>query len=105
MDPRGEPIQLPGTPTKEPTFGLPAIGGLMEAASPEEANSADAAFTSYIMELIATKKAQRGPDLSAGSVTRPRRRSLRSLARSPWRTWTTRYWQTRKSANCRKSPS
>jgi flagellar biosynthesis protein FlhA len=25
MDPRGEPIQLPGTPTKEPTFGLPAM--------------------------------------------------------------------------------
>jgi flagellar biosynthesis protein FlhA len=25
MDPRGEPIGLPGTPTKEPTFGLPAM--------------------------------------------------------------------------------
>src|SRR5258708_26173501 len=25
MDPRGEPIPIPGTPTKEPTFGLPAV--------------------------------------------------------------------------------
>jgi flagellar biosynthesis protein FlhA len=25
MDPRGEPISLPGEPTKEPTFGLPAM--------------------------------------------------------------------------------
>ena len=35
MDPRGEPIALPGEKTKEPTFGLPALW--MEAAHREEA--------------------------------------------------------------------
>ena len=35
MDPRGEDITLPGEPTKEPTFGLPAMW--VEATSREEA--------------------------------------------------------------------
>ncbi|KIZ18392.1 cytochrome P450 [Streptomyces natalensis] len=61
-------------------FGMPdsygerlisAIGGLMDAASPEEANAADAAFTSYIMELMAAKKAQRGPDLTSWFMDHP----------------------------------
>ncbi|MFG2137446.1 cytochrome P450 [Streptomyces sp. NPDC048650] len=61
-------------------FGMPdsyserlisAIGGMMEAADPEDAATADAAFTSYIMELIGAKKAQRGPDLTSWFMDHP----------------------------------
>ncbi|MFF9479923.1 cytochrome P450 [Streptomyces sp. NPDC014733] len=55
-------------------FGMPeeygdqliaAVGGLMDGATPEEAASADAAFTAYIMELVGRKKAERGADLTS----------------------------------------
>ncbi|MFI1305868.1 cytochrome P450 [Streptomyces sioyaensis] len=55
-------------------FGLPdsyserliaAIAGMLDGNSPEEAAAANDAFTTYIMELVGAKKAQRGPDLTS----------------------------------------
>ncbi|MEU4844051.1 cytochrome P450 [Streptomyces gilvosporeus] len=76
----GEYAQLLPLMVFNDLFGMPdsygerlisAIGGLMDAASPEEANAADAAFTSYIMELIGAKKARRGPDLTSWFMDHP----------------------------------
>ncbi|MFG2285436.1 cytochrome P450 [Streptomyces sp. NPDC048595] len=61
-------------------FGMPdeygdqliaAISGLMDCATPEEAATADAAFTAYIMELVGRKKAQRGADLTSWFLDHP----------------------------------
>ncbi|WP_328540059.1 cytochrome P450 [Streptomyces sp. NBC_00344] len=61
-------------------FGMPdaygpqliaAISGLMDGASPEEANAANAAFEAYIMEMVGSKKAQRGPDLTSWFLDHP----------------------------------
>lgn len=55
-------------------FGMPeeygdqliaAMGGLMDGATPEEAATANAAFSAYIMELVGRKKAERGADLTS----------------------------------------
>lgn len=61
-------------------FGLPdsysdrlisAIGGMLDGNSPEEAAAANEAYTSYIMELVGAKKAQRGPDLTSWFMDHP----------------------------------
>ncbi|MCX5205492.1 cytochrome P450 [Streptomyces sp. NBC_00237] len=61
-------------------FGMPdsygrqliaAVGGLMDGASPEEATSANAAFEAYITEMVATKKARRGPDVTSWFMDHP----------------------------------
>ncbi|GGU58107.1 cytochrome P450 [Streptomyces albospinus] len=61
-------------------FGLPdsyserliaAIGGMLEGNSPEEAAAANEAFTTYIMELVGSKKGQRGPDLTSWFMDHP----------------------------------
>lgn len=61
-------------------FGMPdeygdqliaAISGLMDCATPEEAASADAAFTAYIMELVGRKKTERGADLTSWFLDHP----------------------------------
>ncbi len=57
MDPRGEPIDLPGTPTKEPAFGLPAMWideGLREEASFRGLTIVDPAtvLTTHLTEIL-----------------------------------------------------
>ncbi|GAA2311490.1 cytochrome P450 [Streptomyces caniferus] len=61
-------------------FGLPdsysdrliaAIGGMLDGNSPEEAAAANEAYTSYIMELVGSKKAERGPDLTSWFMDHP----------------------------------
>jgi len=61
-------------------FGLPdsysdrlisSIAGMMEGRTPEEASAANAEFESYIGELIAAKKQQRGPDLTSWFMDHP----------------------------------
>ncbi|MFG2527805.1 cytochrome P450 [Streptomyces sp. NPDC048516] len=61
-------------------FGMPdsysdrlitAIGGMLEGNSPEEAAAANEAYTSYIMELVGSKKAERGPDLTSWFMDHP----------------------------------
>ncbi|MFF8786979.1 cytochrome P450 [Streptomyces sp. NPDC015125] len=61
-------------------FGMPdsysdrlisAIGGMLDGNSPEEAAAANEAYTSYIMELVGSKKAQRGPDLTSWFMDHP----------------------------------
>lgn len=57
MDPRGEPISMPGEATTEPTFGLPAMW--IEPSAREEANfrgytvvDAQTVITTHLTELI-----------------------------------------------------
>ncbi|MEO1249137.1 MAG: flagellar biosynthesis protein FlhA [Pseudomonadota bacterium] len=57
MDPRGEPISMPGEATTEPTFGLPAMW--IDPAAREEANfrgytvvDAQTVITTHMTELI-----------------------------------------------------
>ncbi|MGX1756427.1 cytochrome P450 [Streptomyces lydicus] len=61
-------------------FGMPdsysdrlitAIGGMLDGNSPEEAAAANEAYTSYIMELVGMKKAERGPDLTSWFMDHP----------------------------------
>lgn len=61
-------------------FGMPdsysdrlitAIGGMLDGNSPEEAAAANEAYTSYIMELVGAKKAERGPDLTSWFMDHP----------------------------------
>ncbi|MFJ6750426.1 cytochrome P450 [Streptomyces sp. NPDC091266] len=61
-------------------FGLPdsyseqliaAIAGMLDGNSPEEAAAANAAYESYIMELVGAKKAQRGADLTSWFMDHP----------------------------------
>lgn len=61
-------------------FGMPdsyserlisALSGMLEGNSPEEAAAANEAFTSYIMELVGSKKAQRGLDLTSWFMDHP----------------------------------
>ncbi|MER0479816.1 cytochrome P450 [Streptomyces sp. Edi2] len=61
-------------------FGMPdsysdrlitAIGGMLDGNSPEEAAAANEAYTSYIMELVGSKKAERGPDLTSWFMDHP----------------------------------
>ncbi|MFI0977363.1 cytochrome P450 [Streptomyces sp. NPDC021093] len=61
-------------------FGMPesyghqlisAVGRMMDGASQEEANTANAAFQAYITEMVATKKAQRGPDVTSWFLDHP----------------------------------
>ncbi|MFE3885449.1 cytochrome P450 [Streptomyces lydicus] len=61
-------------------FGMPdsysdrlitAIGGMLDGNSPEEAAAANEAYTSYIMELVGRKKAERGPDLTSWFMDHP----------------------------------
>ncbi|WP_399123539.1 cytochrome P450 [Streptomyces sp. N2A] len=61
-------------------FGLPdsyserlieALAGMIEGTSPEEAAAANEAYTAYIMELVGSKKAQRGADLTSWFMDHP----------------------------------
>ncbi|MEW9518612.1 cytochrome P450 [Streptomyces tubercidicus] len=61
-------------------FGMPdsysdqlieAIAGMLDGTSPEEAKAANDAFTNYIMELVGSKKAERGPDLTSWFMDHP----------------------------------
>ena len=45
--------------------------GIFDSRSPEEAAAAEDAYTRYIMELIATKKRERGPDLGSWFMDHP----------------------------------
>ncbi|MFF4606281.1 cytochrome P450 [Streptomyces sp. NPDC001339] len=61
-------------------FGMPdsyserlvaALAGMLEGNSPEEAAAANEAFTNYIMELVGSKKAERGADLTSWYLDHP----------------------------------
>ncbi|WP_407553238.1 cytochrome P450 [Streptomyces sp. Pv4-95] len=61
-------------------FGMPdsysdqliaALSGMLEGNSPEEAAAANAAYERYIMELVGSKKAQRGKDLTSWFMDHP----------------------------------
>jgi flagellar biosynthesis protein FlhA len=63
MDPRGEPIQLPGEETVEPTFGLPAMWveeGLREEASFKGYTVVDPAtvITTHVTEIVKDNMAE-----------------------------------------------
>nr|WP_079124367.1 cytochrome P450 [Streptomyces sp. NBRC 110611] len=61
-------------------FGMPdsyserlvaALAGMLEGNSPEEAAAANEAYTNYIMELVGSKKAERGADLTSWYMDHP----------------------------------
>ncbi|MGW7574004.1 cytochrome P450 [Streptomyces sp. NPDC054765] len=61
-------------------FGLPdsysdrlveALGTAVDGNSPEEATAANETFTQYMMELVDSKKAARGPDLTSWFMDHP----------------------------------
>ncbi|WP_037839150.1 cytochrome P450 [Streptomyces sp. NRRL S-1813] len=61
-------------------FGMPdsysdrlieAIAGMLDGTSPEEAAAANEAYTNYIMELVGSKKAERGLDLTSWFMDHP----------------------------------
>jgi len=63
MDPRGAPIDLPGKPTREPAFGLPAVwidGGLRDEASFRGLTVVDPAtvMTTHLTEILKENMAE-----------------------------------------------
>lgn len=61
-------------------FGMPdsysdrfinALAGMLDGASPEEAAAANDEYTRCLMELVAAKRAQRGPDLTSWFMDHP----------------------------------
>nr|WP_245997675.1 cytochrome P450 [Streptomyces armeniacus] len=69
-------------------FGMPdahsdqlvaALCGMLDASTPEEATTANTAFSSYIGELIAEKSERRGPDLTSWFMDHPAQLSQEEL--------------------------